>query len=94
MMTTTPHEEERAAREQLKQLERARREAARVREKEAGSKLSNIIREELARPRARNCRCGITPRMTRAQIDALGSGCTAGRWICGTLDAIRRRADR
>jgi hypothetical protein len=94
MTTTTPHEEERAARERHKQLERARRAAARQREREAGSKLANIIREELASPRARHCRCGITPRMTRAEIDALGSGCTAGRWVCGTLDAIRRRADR
>lgn len=93
MVTTTPQEEERAAREQYRQLEKARKAAARQREKD-GTKLANIIRDELSRPRARRCRCGITPRMTRVQLDALGAGCTAGRWVCSTLDAIRRRDDR
>lgn len=91
---TTPQEEERAARQQHRQLERARKEAARQRDKAAQGKLAQIIREVLAQPRARECRCGITPRMTRAQIDALGAGCTAGRWVCPVLDTIRRRADR
>jgi hypothetical protein len=91
---TTPQDEERAARERHRQLARARKEAARKRQKESQGKLATIIREELAKPRARHCRCGLTPRTTRAQLAALGAGCTAGRWICPVLDAIRRRLDR
>jgi hypothetical protein len=94
MVATDPRAEERAAREQQRHLERMRREAERKREQEASSKLATIIREEMARPRARACRCGITPRTTRAQLDAMGAGCTAGRWVCPCLDAIRRRMDR
>jgi hypothetical protein len=91
---TDPRAEERAAREQHRQLTRARKEADRKREKEAGTKLAGIIREELARPRARACRCGITSRTTRAELQALGAGCTTGRWVCPVLDTIRRRMDR
>jgi hypothetical protein len=91
---TTPQEEERAARRQQRQLDRARKEAARKREKEAQGKLAVIIREELAKPRARECRCGLTPRITREQLAALGAGCTAGRWVCPVLDTVRRRLDR
>jgi hypothetical protein len=94
MTVTTPLEEERAAREQHRQLARARREAQSKREQEASSKLATIIREEMSRPRARACRCGITVRTTRAQLAAMGAGCTAGRWVCPCLDAIRRRMDR
>lgn len=91
---TTPREEERAAREQHRQLERARKEAARKRAKESQGKLADIIRDELAKPRAKGCRCGLTPRTTRAQLAALGAGCTAGRWVCPVLDTVRRRLDR
>jgi hypothetical protein len=94
MMAADPRAEEQAARARHRQLERARREAERKRQKEASSKLATIIREELASPRARDCRCGITVRTTRAEIAAMGAGCTAGRWVCPTLDAIRRRLDR
>ena len=94
MTATDPREEERAAREKHRQLDRARRKAQSKREKETQSKLAGIVRDELARPRARACRCGITPRTTRAELAALGAGCTSGRWVCPTLDAIRRRMDR
>ena len=93
-MSTTPQEEERAARKQHRQLDRARKEAARQREKEAQGKLAAIIREDLAKPRAKECRCGLTPRTTRQQLTLLGAGCTAGRWVCPVLDTIRRRLDR
>jgi len=94
MLMTTPQEEERAARAQQRQLERARKEATRKREREAQSKLATIIREEMAKPRAKECRCGLTTRTTRAQLAALGAGCTAGRWVCPVLDTVRRRLDR
>jgi hypothetical protein len=94
MTTTDPRAEEQAARARHRQLERARKEAKRKRDNEASTKLQGIIREEMARPRARACRCGITTRTTRAELDALGAGCTAGRWVCETLAAIRRRMDR
>ena len=48
-----------------------------------------------ARPPAREgCRCPITPDSTLEDLLALGAGCTAGRWVCPTLDAIRRRLGR
>jgi hypothetical protein len=92
--TKTPRQEERDAKQQERQLERARAAAADKREKEARTKLGNIIREEMALPRWKQCRCGITLRTTRAEINAMGAGCTAGRWVCPTLDAIRRKLER
>jgi hypothetical protein len=85
--TSTAHREERIARQRLRSLERARAKQAAAKAR----KRANVIREELARPRAKECRCGITPRTTAAELRALGAGCTAGRWVCPTLDAIRRR---
>jgi hypothetical protein len=91
---TTPQEEERAARKRQRDLDKLRKGAEHAREREAGTKLAGIIRDELARNRA--CRCGITPRTTWAQIQALGEGCTHryNGYICPTLDAIRRRMGR
>jgi len=89
-----PREEERDAKKQERQLERARAAAADKRETEARTKLGNIIREEMQLPRWKHCKCGITLRTTRAEIDAMGAGCTAGRWVCPTLDAIRRKLER
>ena len=88
---SSPREEERAARDQHRQLERARKAANAKVAKQTQGKLAGIIREELARPRARACKCQITPRTTMAELQAMGSGCTAGRWVCPVLDAIRRR---
>lgn len=99
MATTTPREEERAAREKQRQLERARKEAAKQRAKEKDSKLQGVIRDELSRPRAALCHCGFTTRTTMAEIQAMGAGCKAGQnghggYVCPTLDAIRRRMGR
>ena len=52
---------------------------------------ADVIRDELAQPRAKDCRCPITPHSTLEQLRALAAGCTAGRSVCPTLDAIRRR---
>jgi len=51
----------------------------------------DVIRDRLARARAQDCRYPITPQSTLAQLRALGAGCTAGHWVCPTVDAIRRR---
>jgi hypothetical protein len=85
--STSPENEERAARERLKAIERARAANA----KANARRRADVIRDELARPRAKDCRCPITPASTIEQLPALGAGCTAGRWVCPTLDAIRRR---
>jgi hypothetical protein len=90
-ISTTPREEEQAARK--RERDNAKRDAARdaKADKERRSKLANIIRDELARERAKQCRCGITTRTTWAEIRALGEGCTGDRWICPVLDTVRRR---
>jgi hypothetical protein len=85
--STTPKNEERAARARLKAIERARAANA----KANAHRRADVIRDELARPRAKDCRCPITPASTTEELRALGAGCTAGRWVCPTLDAIRRR---
>jgi hypothetical protein len=85
--STTPKNEERAARDRLKAIERARAANANA----SARRRADVIRDELAQPRAKDCRCPITPANTVEQLRALGAGCTAGRWVCPTLDAIRRR---
>jgi hypothetical protein len=90
MTSSTPQSEERAARERVRAIQRARDAKA----KADASRRAAVIREELARPRAKECCCPITPNSTRRDLLALGAGCTAGRWVCPTLDAIRRRLGR
>jgi hypothetical protein len=85
--STTPKNEERSARERLKAIERARAAKA----KATARRRAAVIRDELACPRAKDCRCPITPQSTIEQLRELGAGCTAGRWVCPTLDAVRRR---
>lgn len=97
MVTGTAREEERAARERQRHLDRMHKAAQDKRAKERGAKLRAIIREELARKRG--CRCGITPATSMSEIMALGAGCTAGTlghagYVCPTVDAIRRRMGR
>jgi len=87
---STPAADERAARARLRALERARAGKA----KADAERRSQIIREELARERAKQCSCPITPASTLGELSGLGAGCTAGRWVCPTLDAIRRRLAR
>jgi hypothetical protein len=82
-----PASEERLARARLRALERARAGKARA----DAQRRAQIIEDELAEPRAEECSCPITPASTPGELRALGAGCTAGRWVCPTLDAIRRR---
>jgi hypothetical protein len=51
-------------------------------------------KERTARPRAKECGCPITPDSTLTDLLALGAGCSTGRWVRPTLDAIRRRLGR
>jgi len=85
--STTPQAEECDARSRQRAVERARAGKARA----DNRRRAEIIREQLAAPRAKECRCPITPASTPAELQALGAGCTAGRWVCPTLDAVRRR---
>jgi hypothetical protein len=85
--STTPKHEERSARDRLNAIARARSANA----KASVRRRADVIRDELARPRAKDCRCPITPASTIEQLRALGAGCSAGRWVCPTLDAVRRR---
>jgi hypothetical protein len=84
---TTPKVEERSARDRVKAIDRAHL----ARDKRAARWRADVIRDELERPRAKDCRCPITPATTLEELRALGAGCTAGRWVCLTLDAVRRR---
>ena len=85
--STTSKDEERAARDRLTAIERARAANA----KATARRRADVIRDELARPRAKDCRCPITPGSTIEELRALGAGCTAGRSVCRTLNAVRRR---
>ena len=87
LTSTTPRDEERDARSRQRALARARAGKA----KADTRRRAQIIREALRDPRAKDCRCPITPESTPAELQALGAGCTAGRWVCPTLDGIRRR---
>jgi hypothetical protein len=87
LVVTEAEKGEDRARARLKALERAR--AAKV--KANARRREEIVREELSRERAKDCRCAIPLGATREQLRSLGAGCTAGRWVCPTLDAIRRR---
>ena len=90
MTNSTPHAEERTARDRVRAIQRARAAKAKA---DAGRRAA-VIRDELNRPAAKECRCPITPDSTLRDLLALGAGCTADRWVCPTLDAIRRRLGR
>jgi hypothetical protein len=90
MTSSTQQSEEGAARERLRAIQSARAAKA----KADASRRAVVIREELARARAKEYRGPITPDSTLRDLLALGAGCTAGRWVCPTLDAIRRRPGR
>jgi hypothetical protein len=85
--STTLKNEERAARDRLMAIERARAAST----KANARRRADVIRDEFARPRAKDCCCPITPASTLDELRALGAGCTARHWVCPTLDAIRRR---
>ena len=71
---TTLKAEERAARHRLKAIQRA--QAAET--KATTRRRAQAIRDELARPHAKDSRCPITPQSTPEQRRALSAGCIAG----------------
>lgn len=61
------------------------------------AQIDQAIREVSASTIRDNCSCIVKmgPGTTQEEIRALGIGCTAkdhGRWVCPSLDAVRRRA--
>jgi hypothetical protein len=90
MTSSTPHSEERAARERVRAIRRAHGANATA----DASRCAAVIRDELSRQRAKECSCQITPDSTLEDLLALGTGCTSGWRVCPTLDAIRRRLGR
>jgi hypothetical protein len=91
MRTTTSQQEEHAARKQQRNLERARRAAAHKRNQDWRMRLHEKARE--LRPKHPTCRCDLTNVHTRADLQALGGGCTMPRWTCPFLAALRRTTD-
>lgn len=49
-----------------------------------------IILRVMGEPKARSCKCSITPDMSREDLIKLGGGCTEPQFICPALDSIRR----
>jgi hypothetical protein len=85
--SATPKGEERGARDRLNSIKLACARKA----KANARRRADVISDELARSRAKDCRCPITRQSTLEQLQALGAGCTTGQWVCPNLDAIRRR---
>lgn len=81
--------DEQTAREKHRHLERMQKAARRAQGRRWRERLAEAIAEtRKAHPR---CRCGLRAAMSREELRALGSGCTAGRWVCPRLDQVRRR---
>lgn len=51
----------------------------------------DALRTAIAETAHMHCTCGLNSRTTRADLDALGGGCTMPSWACPRLDAVRRR---
>lgn len=85
---TTPREEERAALERHRNLQRAQRAAATQRERDYARR----VREAAADTRAAHPRCSCDFRgvRSREELVSMGAGCTA-YYVCPRLDAVRRR---
>jgi hypothetical protein len=87
--------EERAAHERYRRGQRLARDRARAVER-AWKRRLRILIAESARDHPR-CRCALHANMTRADLVALGAGCTASRhvgdigWVCPRLNHVRRR---
>ena len=84
---SSPITEVRAARDRRKAIERARAAKAKANVR----RRADVIRDELVRPRAKDCRCPITPQSSLEQLPARGAGRTAGERVSPTLQPIRRR---
>lgn len=47
-------------------------------------KIAAILRD------SERCYCGIYPGISDEELRDMGAGCTHPRWVCPTLDAVRR----
>lgn len=92
--THTPSPPKMSQEEKLAKAREAKKQKQAQREEEGKGRLGRVIDEELSRPAAKHCRCGLHNKMTLAEVMGMGSGCTAGRWVCPILDAVRRRMGR
>lgn len=82
-----PRRDERELKARLRRLHRANAALARRKRAERRARIAAILEQ----PAAKRCRCpGMRPGITDDELRALGAGCTAPRWVCGTLDAVRR----
>lgn len=80
--------DERAARRQHRQIQKMQRAAARKRDRAWHARLREAIRD--TRAVHKSCRCELRASMSKRELQALGAGCTAGRYVCPRLDAVRR----
>jgi hypothetical protein len=81
--STTPKNEERSAYDRLKAIERAHAAKAQTN----ASRRADVIRDELSRPRAKDCRCPITPHSTHEAVARIG--CQVHRRPMGLPDPRR-----
>lgn len=83
MTTADPQTEEREARTLLRHAKKARK----VRQSNVDLERWRKVREYR---RGSDCRCELRPGMSYRELIGLGSGCTAGRWVCPVLDYYRQ----
>jgi hypothetical protein len=57
--------------------------------------IDRVIAEVTASSYGGSCSCVVAagPGTTAEEIRAFGAGCTDPNWVCGALDAVRRRAN-
>lgn len=85
----TAQEEERRARKQHRDLERARRAAKAKREREYREKLRGVVRDTRAKhPR---CKCNFHGVKSADELRKMGSGCTDPNYTCPRLVAVRAK---
>jgi hypothetical protein len=81
------HEERDAWRHQ-REAERLARFGRAVASRRRRESIAQAIREA---PADKHCRCALRAGMGDDDLSALGAGCTAPRYVCPRLDAVRRR---
>lgn len=97
--TTTPKDEEKQAKQNIANLEKARIARTKAARKRKWDDIWPGIQRIV---KATDCTCGLKKGMTDKQIKDLGGGCTdtlersfiagngQGRWVCPALDQLRR----
>jgi hypothetical protein len=91
MTMTLTLDEERAARERARRLEKMHRARAAAVLEERRRRIRELVRESKRTHPA--CSCRIPASITDAELLELGAGCT-GTWVCPVLDRVRRELGR